>query len=49
MEDNELENIFRTEPTKVYTDIVFVEDLQHMVVKTWQKITLENLLKNKKG
>jgi hypothetical protein len=33
--DNDFEELFKTESIKVFTDIVFVNNLQHLVVKTW--------------
>lgn len=40
--NKELSGLLTTTNIKVYTDIVFVNGFQHLVVKTWQKISVDN-------
>ena len=36
--DEEIKGFFTTDEPKIFTDIVFVDSAQRLIVKTWQKV-----------
>ena len=41
MQDNAFAKLFKTLSMKLFTDFIFVDDKQYILVKTWQKIHYE--------
>ena len=38
MSDNEIASMFTTETVKLFTDIIYMDNCHHLMVKTWQKV-----------